>query len=305
MDKKNKIKSILQQGKIYAGQGLLQEALSEYRKAEKLIVQDQQIPNRSKLLGMISARIASLQKDDEALSKSDNRSELDPEVQDLIKRLFTFPESQNSHIRALESAVNLAKFGQHKRALAEFNELLKIDSLRVSAAKNIIRCHLGQSAVDDAIMQFQQWQFGDLFSESQLQKVRLFLEGILERKGLSLKEMPISESLILDLDMSSEEEEDEIIDISAVGIKLASGSFQDEEIEFDVNFQSGNVISVLIANKEKALIDYFNVGLQLKDVTFYSPVAIFKGTGVVKVKTQINSGPKRGDYNLDIKIESV
>lgn len=305
MDEKNKIRSILKRGKIYASQGLLNEAIIEYKRAKTMIEQHNDLPNHTKLLQIVFTQISSLQQEEEKLLKTDKTSEVTSDVQDLIKKLFTHPESRDAQLKALEGAVSLAKFGQYKRALEEFDTLLKDNALRVSAAKNMIRCHVSHSGFKEAVIQFQQWRNGNLFSEKQLQKVQIFLEEILERKGMNLKDMLPSESLIMDLDMSGDEHDEELIDISAVGIKLASGSFQNEEIEFDVNFQSGNVISVLISNQEQKLIDYFNVGLQLRDVTFYSPVAIFKGSGVVKVKTQINSGPKQGDYTMDIKIESL
>jgi tetratricopeptide (TPR) repeat protein len=304
MDEKNKIKSILQRGKIYASQGLLKEAITEYKKAKTMIGHHDNIPNQTKWVEMISAKILSLQQDEETLLKTGQTSEVASDVQDLMKKLFTCPKSRKAKLKELESAVVLARFGQYNSALKEFSRLLKDNALRVSAAKNMIRCHVSQSGFREAVTQFQQWRNSHLFSEKQLQKVQTFLEEILERKGMSLKILLSSKSVTMDLDLSVEENE-ELIDISAVGIKLAGGYFQDKEIEFDVNFQSGDIISILISRQEQKLIDYFYVGLHLQDVTFYSPVAIFKGSGVVKMKTQINSGPNQGDYTMDIKIESI
>ena len=65
---------------------------------------------------------------------------------------------------------------------------------------------------------------------------------------------------------------------------------------------SENVISLLIPSKDKDLIEYFEVGATLNDVQYYSPIAMFSGTGIVSEKTKIESGPRRGDYNLDIKV---
>jgi len=76
-------------------------------------------------------------------------------------------------------------------------------------------------------------------------------------------------------------------------------------VELDVSFQSGNVISLIVSSKDEHLIENLKVGVRLDDVHFYSPVAIFRGSGVVSAKTQIKSGPKKGDYSLDIKIESL
>jgi hypothetical protein len=42
----------------------------------------------------------------------------------------------------------------------------------------------------------------------------------------------------------------------------------------------------------------------LKDLQFFSPIAMFNGSGTVSAKSQIKSGPKQGDFCLDIKITS-
>jgi hypothetical protein len=76
-------------------------------------------------------------------------------------------------------------------------------------------------------------------------------------------------------------------------------------VEFDVNFQSGSMLSLIISKKDQDLIDDFKAGTKLKDVQFYSPIAIFNGSGVVSSKTQIKSGPKQGDFCLDIRIMST
>ncbi len=53
------------------------------------------------------------------------------------------------------------------------------------------------------------------------------------------------------------------------------------------------MISLLISDKEKELIENLKVGVTLNDIQFYSPIAIFKGKGIVSAKTKIESGPKR------------
>ena len=98
--------------------------------------------------------------------------------------------------------------------------------------------------------------------------------------------------------------EDEYLDINAIKITFEKGPQKGKSIDLDVNFQSGNILSLIISSKDKSVIDNLEVGLKLKHVEFFSPIAIFEGTGVVAEKTMIGIGPKRGDYSLDIKIES-
>jgi hypothetical protein len=100
----------------------------------------------------------------------------------------------------------------------------------------------------------------------------------------------------------SENEDDEFMDISSIGITLDTGSEKKRMIDLDVSFQQGNEINLIISSKNKDLIDNLKVGFRLNDVQFYSPFAIFTGSGIVSAKTQIGFGPKQGDYSLDITV---
>lgn len=65
------------------------------------------------------------------------------------------------------------------------------------------------------------------------------------------------------------------------------------------------MISLILSSKDKQLIESFSVGQKLNELHFYSPIAIFKSSGVVSAKTKISSGPKQGDFCLDIEIKSL
>ena len=99
--------------------------------------------------------------------------------------------------------------------------------------------------------------------------------------------------------------EEEILDITSIGITFTSGTHKGKMVEFDVNFQSGDMLSLIIAKNDKGIIEDLNDGDQLEDVQFYSPIAMFKGSAVVATKTPIESGPKQGDFCLDLKITST
>ena len=98
--------------------------------------------------------------------------------------------------------------------------------------------------------------------------------------------------------------DEEFLDITSIGITFESGPRKGKMVEFDVNFQSGNMLSLIISKQDQSLIEDLKAGMELKDIQFYSPIAIFNGSGVVSSKTQIKSGPKQGDYCLDIRIKS-
>lgn len=310
MDIKQQITSLLKQAEIYRSQGLLVEAKSKYKEAISTIDKIDQIKNKQNLIDGISKKLKILDKELADFVKAPESVEVPKEVQDLIKKQFAFAHDDED-TAALEGAIALAKFGQHERALQDLTELLEKESVRVSAAKNILRCHIANLAIDQAVSQYEEWFAGDLLTPAQLNNVRKFLEDVLQKKGidqeLSVKaEEPSSGTLDGLVAVSEpEEEEEEIIDISSVTIQFDEGPHAGQSIEFDVNFQSGNVISILFQRTEKKMIESFSPGLKFSNMQLLSPIAFFTGTGVVTEKTEISSGPRKGDYSVDIKIEST
>lgn len=309
MDIRQQITSLLKQAEIYRSQGLLVEAKEKYKQAISVIEQIDQIKNKQKLIDGIQNKLSVLDQELVDFVKAPESVEVPKEVQDLIKKQFAFAHDDED-TAALEGAIALAKFGQQERALQDLTELLEKDSIRVSAAKNILRCHIANSAIDQAVAQYEEWFSGDLFSTDQLSNVRKFLEDVLQKKGVDQTlsaHADKSSAIALETpaDALSQEEEEDIIDISSVTIQFEKGPHKGESIEFDVNFQSGNVISILFKRSAKTMIESFEKGLKFANIQFLSPIAFFTGTGVVSDKTEISSGPRKGDYSVDIKIEST
>jgi len=294
------IKSMIKEAELYRNQGLLAQSKETYLKVRQFVEKSQSFRNHDKLTNAISDKIRSIEDDLATVDHEKPAPDLSPDVQNLIKNLFSFSKSKDTG--AVEGAIALAKFGQYERALSEFHRLLKDGTMPLVAAKNIIRCHLALSSPNDAIEQYERWLSSDLLSKGQLEKVRLFLQNILERKGIKVNLTSV-DRLSPEADGGTGKDGD-VLDISSVGVKLIDGPRKGKMIEFDVTFQSGDIISVVISSNEKDLIELLNLGIVLPDMQFYSPIAIFKGKGVVSGKTKIQSGPKQGDYMLDIKIES-
>lgn len=325
-----KVKKLLQEAELYHSQGLLNESMAKYNTATDLVKSDDQIKNKQGLIDGISNKIRLLEKDIAKVEGAPKSPEVSEEVQELIKKMFAFSAEKDEDTVALDGAIALAKFGQYERALKEFDELLKKDSLRVVAAKNILRCHMTLSSADAAIQQYEQWLSGDIFVPNQLDKIRIFFQGVLEKEGVEtalpaattppadpepLIEMPeiempeidvveVSEPVIEGLEVE-DDEADEVLDINSIGITIENGPQEGEMVEFNVSFQSGNVISLLISGKDKSLIDVFQPGRKLNDVQYYSPIAIFNGNAMVSAVTEIKTGPRQGDYSVDIKVEST
>ena len=318
MDIATKIKTLLKEAELYGGQGLLTESKNSYQNAVKLIESIKKLKNKDKILSGIAAKIKTLDEEIEKVENAPDNPEVGEESQALIKKLFSYTKTEDKDAVALEEAITLTKFGQYEKAITEFTVLLDKESVRLAAAKNILRCFIAVDNIDGGIEQFQAWRAGDTLSEDQLKKLRLFFQNIIDKKGLDI-EVPEAGSAEADtepephLELEEPEiepveeevgEEEEILDINSVGISFEAGPKKGEIVEMDVSFQTGNVISVLINARDKELIESLNPGDKLNDMQFYSPIAIFQGTGVVSAKTAIKVGPRKGDFSVDIKVSS-
>ena len=310
-----KIKTLLQEAELYHSQGLLDEAMGKYNYATEIIQSNKQIKNRQNLIDNISKKILALKEDIIKIEKAPKRPEVSAKVQDLIKKMFSFSPDKDEDAKALDGAIALAKFGQFKRAILEFNELLKKDSLRVVAAKSMLRCHMVLSSVNEAVAQYEQWLSDDIFSTNQLEKLRVFFESILTKEGiektLSRRKTPAdnieSEMEMVGIDgiqvKVPEIEDYETLDINSIGITMDSGPQEGQVVEFKVRFQLGNVVSLLISGRDKDLIENIKAGDVLNDIQYYSTVALFNGSGIVTSVKEIKVGPRRGDYCVDIEVE--
>jgi tetratricopeptide (TPR) repeat protein len=308
MNLKDQIKAILQEAEIYRRQGLLEEARLKYKEATHLIQSNDQLRNRESLIQAIGSKVASLDSDSDALENEEASPQLSANAQNLIKKLFSFSEKKDRDEAALEGAIALAKFGQFDGALEEFKTLIERDTHRLVAAKNIMRCHFAMNANEKAVAQLKEWQAGDLFSHEQLAAIRASLEDHLGRQGVTLElpelDVPVGTGAS-DPGLPAaggDEDQGEFLDITSIGITMDQGPSQGQMVEFDVNFQSGNMLSLIIPSRDEALIAQLQDGVRLDNIQFYSPIAIFRGAGVVASRTQIQNGPKKGDFCLDIKI---
>ena len=179
-----KIKTLLKEAELYHSQGLLYEAIAKYNNATEIIQNSEHLKNRQKLIEGISNKINILKKDISKIELAPKKPEVSENIQDLIKKMYSFSPDMDEDAKALEGAVALAKFGQFKRAILEFNELLKKDSTRIDAAKNIIRCHMALYSIDEAISQYEKWLLDDIFNPNQLNKVYDFFESLLKGEGV-------------------------------------------------------------------------------------------------------------------------
>lgn len=297
------ITCLLREAALYSSQGLLTDAVAKYRDAFARVEKNVSGPDGQKLLADIAEKIDEIEARIQSVQDAPVRPELPGDKQKLIKRLFSFAENEDPKaVAELSGAIALARFGQYQRAVDEFDKMLAQKNLRLVAAKNIFRCHMAMGSPAKALEQYEKWCSENLFSPRQVDHLNAFLSFMAGRQGVALN---LPESGQPSGKKAAGTSDAEFLDISSVGITLQAGEQKGRAVELDVNYQNGNTVSFIVSSKDHALIDYLDIGLKLEDIQFYSPIAIFKGAGVICGKTQIGGGPKKGDYSLDIKIVSI
>ncbi len=296
------IMRMLHEAELYKTQGLLTNAATMYHNALDILKNSVSDKNTQVLVKTITNKLKNVNLAIKNLQSAPTAPELSDKNKQLIKKIFAFTSDGTQDSADLSSAIALAKFGQYETAISELNQLLSKNSVRLIAAKNILRCHIATKLPKNAVKQFHEWHSGDLFSPNQLEELHLLLETLLKKEGI---ESLLTDKAATRKEISKRNQEIEIIDISSISITVKEKGQKNRLIELDVNYQSGNIISFVISKKDRALIDNFVIGFQFDDIQFYSPIAIFKGAGLIYDKAEINSGPKKGYLSLDIKIISI
>ncbi|MFZ7128011.1 MAG: hypothetical protein ACOWWM_17775 [Desulfobacterales bacterium] len=328
MNTKSSIQKLLKEAEIYHRQGLLNEAKQNYKKATEIIRATPNIRGGKDLIDSIVKRVVALNQEINKINDATAKPLVSGKKQDLIKTLFASSSPKNDQDRLLDGAITLAKFGQYDRALREFEPLLEVPGLRVTAAKNIMRCLLELNDFEGVSGTHDRWCRDDRFTSSQMEKVRFFANQRLAKAGLPALSAPglssagkdaatsrpsqpkdadpepsaAPESHPLPIDPGELASEEDVLDIASIGIRFTEGALEGQTFELDVSFQSGNTLNLIVPEKESNLISHLEVGTRLEDIQFFSPIAILNGSGVVTSLGKIRSGPKEGNYSLDIAI---
>jgi len=288
------IRFLAKEAELYRTQGLLENSRKKYEQLLQFIEQ-KQFRGYEGLADQVKNKIQTVDEDLVEIDQETDSEELAKDTQEMIKDLFSVARTKEA--ARVEGALALAGFGQHDRALSEFEELLKEGILPVVAAKNILRCHMELSSPDKAVEQFTEWvSSSNVLSAQELKLIRAFLKELLKEKD--------NETRLPQLDFTSlagnkaEEEE-----ISSVSVQLENGPRKGDNIEFKVTCQSGNTISVDIPERQRDVANAFRPGLRLPELQCYSPIAVFKASGIVIRKTRLSNGRKQGNYMLDISID--
>lgn len=282
MDAKKQIRSSIQEAELYRSQGLFNEAKEKYLSIVEFIQKNEKIQKKQNLIDSISKKISVLKKEIEKIETAPISSEMSQKIQSFIKIILQEAEAYGSQglvAQAKEKYYQAAEFLKKDDHLKNKKKLLDGISKKISALEKKAK------------------------PEEEKKKPTPPEVPVKDEEA----EVPTKDEEALEEEKKEEIEEDkqEFIDISSIGITLDHGPEKGRVVELDVSFQSGNMINLTISSKDKAMIESFKAGDKLNGIQFYSPIAIFKGSGIVSANTQIDSGPKQGDYRLEIKILST
>jgi len=294
------IKSLVKGADLYRKQGLYEEAKEKYIEALSYLALHEDLSNRAIIKELVEKRIHMVDEDLADVEGANDSPELNGEVQDLIKDLFS--HSGTRETAEFEGALALMKFGQHKRAIEEFETLLAAGINPLASAKNIITCSLILGEIEPAIERFRKWDARSLLTNQELFYIRDLLEASLLEKGIKA-ELPDLEIAPARTNKQTKPLEEGDPEISTITIEFEEGKLKGTTEELKVSFQFGNVLSVVVSCSRKDLINTLQPGAKSLQMGFYSPIAFFRGTGRITSKTLIKHGPRQGDYLYDISFD--
>jgi hypothetical protein len=300
MSEKESIKTLLKEAEIYRTQGLLADSKAKYVEVLSLIGKNPSFSKNQKLVDGVKSKIRAVDKSLHELKERPDKPELTQDMQSLIKKLFTF--SQTKEAAAIEGAVALAKFGQYDKALHEFHLLLEEGILPLVTAKNIVRCYGALKKPEAAAEQFTKWLSRDTFSFDELKQLRSFIIAVLEKEGIEVRLPEVAARP--KRAAAAKKGQETFLEISAISIHFQGGPYQSQDLDFEVQFQSANTVTVHVPSNRKEVAEFLAPGTRLDDIQCYSPITVFRSSGTVAGTATIKHGPKQGDFTLDISIDA-
>ncbi len=302
MNLKETIQTLFREIEVYRSHSLFEEAMEKCRKLSSLIAQNDRIKNKQELLDLLSQKIQILQKESDKVEADAAKAQMSPRQQEVIRKVFVVSGATDEESAAWESASVLLTLGQFKTALKEFQKLISHDSFRLSAAKNILRCHSGLSSLDQAVEQYHQWLSDIRFPYKEVESIRSFLQDILDKKGVR-QTLPTPEEATITEE--EKEEEEAFIDILSIQLPSAFKFDDGRDAVLEVSYQSGNLISVIIAKRDEALVKKFKRGLTIDNVQFFSPAVEFSAACSVSAINLMTTGPRKEGYAVVLQVMST
>jgi len=293
MSEMKQVRSLIKQADACHSQGLFAESRGKYKEILSFLESNRNPQKCEKFTEAVRQRLRDVNKDISEIRRVPATQELSPQLQGLIKTLFTF--SATKEAAAIESAVALAKGCHYEEAVRELRKLITEGILPRIAAKNILRCFLSLSLPEAAVAQFKEWLWIKTLSHADLRSVRDLLVSLLRRKGMNDLVPALSGEIL-----TSVKARDDFLDIFSITIRFYDGKRHRYTVDLDVVYQIGGLSSVVVSSADRALLDSLRLGKTLRDIQFDTPVTVFRGAGIITRKSLIEKGPEKGNYLIDI-----
>lgn len=297
----DRIKSLVKEADFYRSQGLLDQAKFKYSEALKLVQKNKALLKQDSIINSLKKRIKSVDATLDEIDRASDTPELTEDVQDLISNLFSF--SKNKDIAAIEGAVALAKFGQYEKAFNEFQRLIDERILPIRAAQNMLRCQFFFISPERAVDQYKKWISSPSFTKKELKSLKEFMIKMFKKEGIEV-DLPDAKATLPD-ESPKDTAPEPVLEISAISLRMKNKFKQEFEVELDITFQTGNILSFIVKADKFELINFLATGTKLPEIQCYSSLSMFQAQGVVSDKKVIPSGPRKGDYAFDLTIERV
>lgn len=299
MSVKEQIEQILKEIKVYSSHKLFTLATQRCLELMELIEKSDQLVNKDVLLAAISKKIKSIEEKARNFEGIGKATKISNKELDVIKQLVGVASEEDSNEAIWEVARACLILGQFDQALGEFYRLIDNRYKKVSAAKNVLRCHIEMSAIDEAVNQYKLWSLSGLFSLEQMENIRAFLQERLYKNNINRL---ITNSRIEDINHVQKTEDDAFIDIIAVKITIKDDADTSQEIMLDVTYQKGSTFCVVVPKENRALLDYLEIDKEIDVLEMYSSSIIFTDRCLVYDRSEVISGSRNGDYNVCLKI---
>jgi hypothetical protein len=296
---KDRINQIFKEIEVYSSQALHSLAKQRCVELAEMVKGSAQLTHKEALLEAISRKINSIEEDAINFEGNGKPRKMSSNELDIVKRLVFVSGEADNDAATWEVAKACLILRQYDKALLEFNRLIDNRYKLVPSAKNVLRCCIGMSAMDDAIGKYHEWFLSGIFSLDQLENIRTFLQEILYKKNINtLLSKPRQEGV----DHEQGTPDDEYIDIIEVKLCMNGDSGEGKETTLEVTHQKGETFNVVVPKNNQALLDYLKIGKDIKSLELYSSSIIFTDQCRVCEKSKIKSGERQGDYSVCMSI---
>jgi tetratricopeptide (TPR) repeat protein len=299
MNMKEQMEQIFKEIEVYSSHSLYELARQKYLELVELVENSDQLEHKDALLLEISRQVESIEDEERNFEGVEKATKMSSKELDVVRQMVCVQDEEDSDEANWEVARACLILGQYATALGEFNRLIDSRFKPVSAAKNMLRCHIGMSAFDEAINQYKEWSLSGLFSLKQMENIRTFLQELLYKNKI---DRLITNSRTENIDHDEGSLEDDFIDIIGVKLTMRDDSGTVQETMLDVNYQKGSTFSVVVPQDNLELLDYLEIGQEVNALDMYSSSILFSERCLVCQRSKVKYGPRNGDYSVSLKI---